>query len=306
MVLLGIIGMIINSFGLYLLLCLHRSKHQTVHSILTINVSIIEILINTSTVIYMIPMIIFLNGEHHVFLQYIGKFYPIAESISFGGFLPALAGTMVFITVNRLLGCVYPLTYRIYATKGKVKILLLCGWILTIGLSVISFIFDLRNILYYALGPMQLVLLSLFVFAYAVIFKGLVKSKRQFARTSSHPQNISLFNIFRNSRMYTSVLLVSSFCVCWIIPTFSFSIAFMLEILSEEVVYAVTLMLSLNTLIDPFIYIYVDNDIRKLMWRKLHVLKLMCNVRCMSWKTQPVQRRPTVPLGPPHVVDSNV
>ena len=81
-------------------------------------------------------MIMFLNDDHHTFLEYIAKLSPIDESITFGGFLPVLGGPMVWIRVNRLLGAVYPLKYRIYATKGKVKILLLCGWSLCSGFSI--------------------------------------------------------------------------------------------------------------------------------------------------------------------------
>ena len=192
--------------------------------------------------------------------------------------------------------------YRIYATKGKIIFLSLCCWILGIVSCVISSIYHLitNNMFYFLAAPWILVLLLLCVFTYVIIFKGLIKSKRKFARNSSRSRNISVFNIFRNSRMYTSVLLVGSYLFCWVVPAVVLGIAAIFPPIPAELSYAMGTVTVLNYLFDPFIYIYLDNDVRKLMWRKIHVMK------CISWKTQPVQRRPTVPLRAPYVIDSNV
>ena len=52
-------------------------------------------------------------------------------------------------------------------------------------------------------------------------------------------------------------------------------------------------IISMNYFCDAFIYIYVDNGVRKLMYRKLHVMKSICNVRWKSSQRQPDQSRQT-------------
>ena len=125
------------------------------------------------------------------------------------------------MAVNGLLVAVYPIKYRIYATKGKLKYLLLCYWILGIVLTVVISICDWRTKFTYFVDLILLiVLLVISVKTYLVIFKALVKSKRQFARITSSSKNIGLFKIFRNSRLYTSVLTVGSFSISWGIVKF--------------------------------------------------------------------------------------
>ena len=276
---------LIHSFGIYLLISLHRSKHQTVHSILTMNLSIVEMVINIERVIFFVPMLIFLNHNQHNLLQlYIDKYCSVIRSINFYGLFHILYLAMVLLAVNRLLGAVYPIKYRIYATKGKLKYLLLCCWILGIVLTVVSLICDWRTkFIYFVDLILLIVLLVISVKTYLLIFKALVKSKRQFSRTTSSPENIGLFKIFRNSRLYTSALTVISFFFCWGIPVCLYVISSFLRLQSEEVMYVCEAIISINYICDAFIYIYVDNDVHKLMYRKLHVMKSTCIVR---WTTR--------------------
>ena len=183
---------LIHSFGIYLLISLHRSKHQTVHSILTINLSIVEILMNTDILIYFIPMLIFLyRNQHDRFVHYIDKYYSVIQSIQTHGLFHILYLAMVFMTVNRFLGSLYPIKYRIYATKGKVKYLLLCCWILGIAFIIFSLICHcgMKFILFVDI-ILLIVLLVLSVFTYLLIFKALVKSKRQLQESPRAPKTL--------------------------------------------------------------------------------------------------------------------
>ena len=69
---------------------------------------------------------------------------------------------------------------------------------------------------------------------------------REIARSSSNCQHISLFQIFLNSRFYTSVLLVVTFCIFCVFPIIVLGIAMILEQLSVYTYFWNFLFLSLR------------------------------------------------------------
>ena len=273
----------VHAFGLYLLRCVHKNGHQTVHGLLAINLSIAEMLTCAIPLLsYYIPVVILINiDKHSTFNEHLINFVPVFLTLNTGLVL-ILYSTMVLITLNRLLGSLFPIKYRIYATKGKVLYSIVCGWIIGIVYSATSYIWQWGNanfrIYLYGMVALSLCFLLLCTFTYVNIFKALVRSKRLIARSSLNHQDFSSFQIFQNSRFYTSVLLVVTYCIFWVFPIIAWGIAMIIEPLPEEVVHVFSSLPYLNFLSDAFIYIYLENDVRKLMFKKLHRTKFLCNV----------------------------
>ena len=273
----------VHAFGLYLLICVHKNGHQTIHSILTINLSIVEMLMCAIPLLsYHIPMVVLLNIDKHTAIKkHIMKFAYVYVIFS-TGFILILYSAMVLITLNRLLGALFPIKYRIYATKRKVLYSILCCWVIAAAYTITSFIWQSGQMYsrkyLHGMAGLSLCFLLLCIFTYVNIFKALVRSKRAIARNSSNGQHVSSFQIFRNSRFYTSVLLVVTYCIFCVFPVIVSSIAMILGQLPEEVVHVFSSLPYFNFLSDAFIYIYLENDVRKLMFKKLHTMKFICNV----------------------------
>ena len=254
----------VHVFGLYILRCAHKNGHQTVHSILTIHLGVVEILGRAiPLLLYYIPLVVLLNIDKHTPLKGHMMNFAYVFVVFDTGLILMLYSAMVLITLNRLLGALYPIKYRIYATKRKVLYSILCCWIICIGYSVTSLIWpwgyvDSRTYLY-GMPALALCFLLLCTFTYVNVFKTLVRSKRLIARNSSNHQDISSFQIFRNSRFYTSVLLVITYCIFWVFPIIVFGIVMFHGPLPQVLFHVFSSLAYLNFLSDAYIYVYLDN-----------------------------------------------
>ena len=249
----------VHAFGLYLLRCVHKNGHQTVHGLLAINLSIAEMLTCAIPLLsYYIPLVVLLNIDKPApFKEHLINFASVFLTINTGLIL-ILYSAMVLITLNRLLGSLFPIKYRIYATKRKVLYSIVCGWIIGIVYSATSYIWQWGNanfrIYLYGMVAFSLCFLLLCTFTYINIFKALVRSKRLIARSSANHQDFSSFQIFRNSRFYTSVLLVVTYCIFWVFPIIASGIAMIIGPLPEDIVHVFKSLAYLNR---THLYIFI-------------------------------------------------
>lgn len=275
------LNMLVHGFGFYLLKCLHKTGQQTIHSILTMQLSIIECLINLFSAltlaiirsVYQEPL------RYRLIINYTLSSF---DKLLFNGLSIIWGLIMLYITINRLVGSTWPLKSRVYLTKGNLEYLLAASWVVCFGVCLMCFVcnftlfinFNQSHKAYtYALS-VALGLKFLFTIAtYICIFKMIVQSKRNITRCGSRKQKISLFQLYRKSRFYTTGFLLLTYLLFMIIPFIVWNYYIVMGNLSELEFYIFMCLVLLNFSFDAFIYIYVDEEVRKLMWKKLHWFK---------------------------------
>ena len=83
----------------------------------------------------------------------------------------------------------------------------------------------------------------------------------------------SLYQIFRRSRFYTSILLIFTFVLFFLIPFSVWNYFILFSTYPINVYYLNSVLLAVGLFSDAFIYIYVDDKVRKVMWKKLKLYK---------------------------------
>ena len=170
------------------------------------------------------------------------------------------------ITADRLLATIFHMRYKAVCTLHRTKILMGVIWMVCLGVSgtILTYNYTVKGMFwlekdrkiyeeYVQMGFFSVYLIFLTI-AYTTMFAFYVRSRRS-SSTDSSDTNLSTFRLFRRSKFYTSVLLVSSFLVFLLIPTMVITITN--RKLPRVVLGMLYLFMSLSDTVDFFIYVFI-------------------------------------------------
>ena len=202
---------------------------------------------------------------------------------------------MSYLTINKLLEIILNIRYPIFINEVRIKILLKCTWLFGLTFStcmvlvrhfIPHFQFGLLTLYYYP--TLDFCFLSAAIITYGFIFHKFYLSREALpsgrrlkssrASSSSITRRASVWNVFRASKFYVSVLLISSFLIFTVIPDLTLMLHALLGRSIPQVMYAVCYILyTLSFFADAVIYIAMQRRVRRRVWKLLR-----CVVPCAT------------------------
>ena len=184
----------------------------------------------------------------------------------------------ILVTGDRLVATMLTLKHRLHWTVGRSKLLVRSTWIVSWLV-----VFPLSSALYFSYGWKWLQqrgitllvlhhvpsLLNLFFFIFALtsyitMFVVFIRSRRSF----NGENHTSIFQLFRRSKFYTSVLLVASFLVLNVVPSLVSSSATIMGLdLPPSVRFAFVVAWCLSDTVDAVIYVLLCKPVSSSFWR---------------------------------------
>lgn len=248
----SILAMICNAIGVYVLSKIDFRKTNQV--IIIKSLSITEIIISIGWVI----------GDvlHFYGFKSGATSWNINWSIKAGIYLTWYS-MIYMLTVDRLLGCNFPLQHRIWVRIRNIKIAVATMWIVGVLIGISMSLFEAKQ-LYIAFNKyvwpiLDGIFLVLFTTTYATIYCRV--SKRAVHQSTQSDQT-------KFVRMITAILL--TFVVCEIIPVTINLIFFMATKIGTPTMRSIiVLSYNIHTLIDPLVYIFLQRKARHLLIHKL-------------------------------------
>ena len=204
------------------------------------------------------------------------------------GFYIFIVYPMVFyivflITLNRFVGCLYPITYRKRVSKKLAYVLVLCIPLFSVmfgsAVGLIAYHFDETIAFYWCLST--IVLFFVFcVHTYSKIYMQLAASAQRIARHLPGRQNLQLGSILWNYIFHqghiTSLMIVAAYTVFVFLPGLWWSVCniwFSKWYLQASIMILITW--KLNCICDAFIYIYTDRQVRKLFVKEFNEVRTL-------------------------------
>ena len=174
---------------------------------------------------------------------------------------------MIYLTLDRLWDVLLNIKYHLYWQELRVKCLLTLTWVVGVGLSITISLFH-RYTEYnweeaffkYFYPTLEFLFVVVAVITYSIIFN----RYRQTRCAPTHPHRSptptpSVFQVFRNSRFYISLLIVSTFFVFMLIPDLIYLFVGVIpNNVTELLSVSCWISYATSNLIDAYIYIYMQ------------------------------------------------
>lgn len=271
---LKLLNILIHSIGLHLLRCLHNRGRENVQIIYIINLSVTELVVNIFSFLRNFMRIFSSTAfrsrsgfRHFVMYTYL---------LDYAVFKFCLYAGMIYITIDRVCGVLLNLTYPCYWNITKAIHLVHLTW------STGFFVFVVSGIVYgfypnsknvFLIGNYFIIVFDILFVIIALISYGSIFNIFRKTRTNSflgrnEKSQESLWKVFRNSRFYVSVLIVTTFIIFTILPNLLWTFHVVRE---TDSVFGFMLSTSyaISYLIDGAIYIFMDDQVKRTLWRKL-------------------------------------
>ena len=279
-----LINLALHMIGFYLLLCLYRFRKHTIQRLLLIHLSLFDAVKNLLFIPYLCMEL--MGMENTILQQYM--------DICFATVIPSLYYSLIiFITVDRFLAICLNIKYRVYITVRRGKCCMLLMWALSILLGGILSILYYCGIIpkyqgrpsfrpynmyiYLALDVFFIIIaLGTYIFIFRQYHSGAMEMHLRISRVSARAddsQPKSVFQRFRDSKFYTSAIIICNFMILIAIPDSVFTLY--LHISKADPPYAaqvvLTLMNLLSDLCDFVIYVVMQKQVRKLFMQTTYV-----------------------------------
>ena len=269
---------LLHGLATLILLKLNKRHKNSSQWYCLINLTVSELLQNLFRFV-LYPLKLYWN-IHPKQSMLLGRFIVHIQLVLNTGMIYQCLLGMILITGDRFLCIFLDLKYRIYWSYQRTRILVLSTWvfcfIVTILLSVhMDSIIDkklyedaeqLDSIQHYILTIISTLFVSFASFSYGYIFYKYLQSQRNMLINNA--KSLSVWQMFRTSKFFISVLLVSSFFVFWVVPTLIVNIY---GLMSEEnkslTNYALTNYVNvsyiISDLVDGIIYVFLRPSVQK-------------------------------------------
>ncbi len=255
-----LISMILNCLGVYLL---SATRPLNSSKILLINLTVSEIIAALIQVISN-PMSALLPSSETNKIA-------IASGASY---LPYYLA-MHMLTIDRLIGVVFPLKHRIMVTKRRLSFAILATWFLSLLIATVPFIFyhEIQSrvaemYLAFALDVTYIILCSV---TYGLIFIKLLERKRLVNNQQDMNIENRRQNVAENGKFFKiTALIILSFLLFLLIPNIVFHLY---HINNKTVMESMNIAWSLGFVADPIIYIFLQDNLRLLLKTKLCTCK---------------------------------
>ena len=291
----GIIGLLIkvfnvfiHSLGLYLLNCLSRRGKGNVQMIYIMNLSATELIINmfsfSRNLVRLLPSLETMR-QSHKYRDVEMYSYILDYQLKF-----CLYMWMLYITIDRVCGVLLNLNYSQYWSETKAKLLVGATWTVAFSFMIymcVMFTLDrlrdekhmhaaqLFQIANYVVMVMDFSFVVTAACAYIFIFYRYQRSRlnRFLSRKASVPSKScgggggkNVWGLFRRSRFYVSVLLISTYLVFTILPDLLWTFG---VVERNNLQFLMTIMYATSHMADGLIYIFMHERVKKMFFRKV-------------------------------------
>ncbi len=205
------------------------------------------------------------SGEHQILLM--NKFMALVWLLYYFA--------MCVLPIDRLIGIMCPLKYRVMVTRRRLLWAILAEWFVTLLLSISFFFSDSWfNFFWTQMWvPLDVTCVCLCMVAYGLIFNRILARKRM--GNSQQAMNVTRRQRFlanRNRKFIKIVaLIILSFIFLILIP----DIIFQLYPAGNQVVFeSVNIIWPIGLVVDPVIYVFLQDDLRSLLKRKLFKVRV--------------------------------
>ena len=271
---------ILHGVGIYLLACLYQNHLYKVQQIYLINLSISEFLLNFIEAIkrcvkFTMPV----NANNGNSSIVVGTYLQIIQATSFAALYYIV---MIYLTLDRLFDIFLNIKYPIYWNEHKAKHLLYGTWFTANIVAIIICLvhkfneFPWQIVCFKYFYPIiDFVFLVIAIFTYCFIY---FKYTQQTTRV--HPiitgsnriafVKISNLAALRRSKFHIPILLILTFLIFVIIADLTyFFVAIVGGNHSDLLLTICLLSYCLSNTADAFIYIFMQRDVRRLLWKKI-------------------------------------
>lgn len=291
-------NVVLHGFGLYLLACQNRNSRITIQTILLMNLSVSELLLN---ILEMVRSCLSLTKRYYIAMDLVKNLSKYISIVIYTGACTSFYLGMVYLTADRLLSVTLNLRYNIHCTKRRAKIVLLLTWftslitpiLIIVGADLYNFQWiDFTYMILFPLFDFGFVFLA--IITYVVLFMKYKKS-RQFQEKQVGTNRINKENssaqLFRKSRFIVSVYLIGTFLVFTIVPDLTYLFVGIINNNKTDLLLEVcNISFAISNMADALIYIFVQTSIRKLLYDKAGcLLKFHCR-SCKCYGTEKLDK----------------
>lgn len=298
-VLLGLVIIILHSFGCYCLLCNYKQGKDDVNQIYLINLSINEALGEFIAVsVLHIPKLTKLFGIHLSCTFEMLQIYCVI--LLYAVFSFVYYTNMVYICLDKLMDIVLNIKYNVYWNKQRAKKLLVATWfigcLIWLSLSVSTYYthkhatdltgkctkrdFYTEKFVGYFYPTFDVLFFIVASISYGFIFHKfkqtrLLPAQISFSKATNSRTSVSSFKAFRQSRFYIPVLLVLTFILLVVVPDI-INLVYSIILHKESKILDRFLLIcfQLSYLNDAIIYIFIQQQTRRILRRKM--MKVKC------------------------------
>ena len=270
-----------STLGVIILTLTDKHPHKTTQHILLINIAATEGVLNMLRVVY---LFLILQGVHfpepHVRVTNVN----IASVFGATGIHYIHHLGMFYLTFDRLLLVIFPFKYNNYCTRGRAKKLLACTWSINLLLSLVLSVvlkyvgYSCFNVVTYDVmftyipAFFNVVFLLFALIVYSLMFIKFSKS----SRTTKQETNgrTSLWNVFKRSRFFVSLLLISSCLVFNVVPRLVYSFILINDpaVAYNSFFAYVSISVAVGDTADSVIYIFLQPFVRQFLSTKYRAL----------------------------------
>lgn len=281
------VNIILHSLGLYLLICAYRRNSKTAQKLFLINLALTECIANFIK-FGLLADSLFNTQNDDIIVQKIIIFLG-------SGFYYEYMVTMFLITGDRLFGVLYPIRYSVSVSASKALKLIIGNWFVCLLVSTGILVYrgyvgtSLHEIcfpLIYIIGLLNVIYLLFGTLTYCVIFWKYAMStrRRNVSASISASQQMSRFKVFKTSKFYIPILLMTSCLILSVIPYLISTITIIRNSQSVNM-FLFTLPecyvpVTLSDTVDAFIYIFMQVSVRSLL------IERFCRCREISSQRQ--------------------
>ena len=262
--------------GIILILTLKRHRQAKIRHLLWLNLSGVIIIIYFA---YLTKYILYVLDAKTKLADY------ILTSITYV-WLSFQTVSMLLINVDRLLEVQLNIKYPLYVTPMRMYCIIAFMWIsgcaVCVAVMFIAGFQDLvdskAHVIRIFSSQVSVVVDSLFLFTtvviYTIIFHHFAQSRSQPCSFRKQRSSVGMWRTFRRSKFYTSFTVMLSYVLFLIVPDI---VALTLEMtdynltVRDTVQHGIGLTTKISYLLDIFIFVYMDVDIRRLLRRRAAV-----------------------------------
>lgn len=292
LILLNVANVFLHTIGTCLLLSIYRNGVDTPQQVYLINLSTCEAIMNLLEFIRRVPNLFSIPEHIDDTVKVVQEYILI---IMFTGISLVYYLDMIYVTTDRLLDILLSLKYPVFWNKSKAIWLIIWTWLLGILLSVSILLLHMLTsygweeaFFKYFFPILEFIFIINAIVTYSFIFKMYIASRSlpaklsgasEIGRTRGTLRLKNTFRIFRKSRFYIPVLLITTFFLFMIIPDLTYLfVAIIYESPSDTLSICCWISYATSNIVDAWIYIYLQVPVRRLLKRKLSCL-LFVNFR---------------------------
>eukprot|EP00112_Aurelia_sp_Birch-Aquarium-sp1_P015242 Seg3362.2 transcript_id=Seg3362.2/GoldUCD/mRNA.D3Y31 product="Melanocortin receptor 4" protein_id=Seg3362.2/GoldUCD/D3Y31 len=251
-------AILLNSAGLYLLM--KHCNYLRNHDLTIANLSIAEILMSLIYFTFTVTEIHFTEFR----IVYERALDVVAYSVNFAWLL-----AMFLITLDRFFAINFPFRYKVKATGYRMRLVIMALWTSSTIICVIFYFVEITKKYFMAQKYLWFTLDAIFVLTFVISYGTIyAKFRKSAGRFGSNPATnpASRRNVDVNKQFLLVVgLIFVTYILLVIVPEIIVSIFY-----REDVGY---LLLQINYIMDPLIYIFMRKDLRKRLNISFYCLK---------------------------------